>query len=1254
MFLTSVTLEVSTSQAKTAFTKQNDNQLGIYVQPATASELTALKSRVGVAEEDQNYTQLIVGHGTGYRPPTEKEWSSMAGNLNLVTQVIAKTSLSSSIDLSSTIWFPEIGDQEQQGSCVAWCVGYYIKTFQEAHEHNWDVSSASWVYSSPDYVLDKSHQSEIMSPAFIYNLAANGIDQGTSFDRGIGIICNNGVCSWANMPYAQNDYVSWPSEKAWIEAQLYRGNGNIQYLDLTTDSDLNNLKNLLNQYQPVGIAVDANKFSGFTSNDVLTTSNYVNPSENHANTVVGYDDNFAYTEGGTTHYGAFKIANSWGIGNGWEHVVDGFYWISYAAMKQSVQEGYLFSDKVNYEPELLASFSMSGVKTGDASFIVGLGDANAPLATINFNSFISGSNTYSYANKIYLDVTEFKNYVSSIYNQQYYLQAHNWGSIGATVTSFAVEYADYPSVPAVVGGGRTICLNLTLPSFTTSWANPETTNSDKDKIDLKAATASDKSGNLYTAYCDLYSETGKTALFIDKSTDDGLSWSRLKVGTNPSNLWNPALAIDPYSGDIYVGVEVEYSSRDHDIFVYQCIDGLWSWIQIAASGYDEIMPSITSEYLYGSNNRQYICFEYCTDTNDRDLMLAKTVNHGASWTTTKLLGGSDNNVYSQTSITNAEGNIYIAYRYSTDYSATGDIRLGFSSDFGSTWAQISNIDGFNYDCQLPSIAATHGGDVLMVAFQYQASSTNQDIYYSYSSNNGATWTKQQPLFASNLQNEKAPVLTVDGAGTVNPSVSGNIHAFCQYGRYVEYKFASSSQPTSWSANKLVNNQWSGDRISAGTRLVNGVFCPFAVWSDSRTKDLYFSDSGYPVTFTYTISGSGSPSVPSVTYSYLGTNTTMTANPAETVMVDGGSSYNYTNPLPDSNSTQRYSSINSAGTVWAPATVNPIYTCQFFLNVLSQYGNPIGQGWYDEGSTTVFTVSNPIEANSTTRYALSGWNGIGAGAYSGSLDTGIVVMNNALVEVAEWKVQYKVTFTAIPSGSASIIPVGETWQNQSEPLSIEASPNSGNSFLNWTVTGNISVDAPTQKSANATINGPGTITAYIDQTAASTSQSSSGGGSKQPSQSPPQSPAPTEATDKPTEHPTKQPKTTKTPDISIVESGLPVSTLAILTCVALAVIIPAAIISFSSGKKNKGYQNYRYRQPPNYPAPPQYPQYLPPQQYFAGPQAQQWFSDYSNPTPNPYESSPYGSPVATVTPCPYCRSPVQGDATSCPTCYRRIR
>ena len=113
------------------------------------------------------------------------------------------------------------------------------------------------------------------------------------------------------------------------------------------------LKQLIANGNLAIIAVNASFFySHLTTEDLWTLNNYNPTSTNHANTIVGYDDNYGpYTESGNPNtYGAFKVANSWSVGGAWEHVADGFYYISYECMKQRIQNIYLYQNYVNYQP----------------------------------------------------------------------------------------------------------------------------------------------------------------------------------------------------------------------------------------------------------------------------------------------------------------------------------------------------------------------------------------------------------------------------------------------------------------------------------------------------------------------------------------------------------------------------------------------------------------------------------------------------------------------------------------------------------------------------------------------------------------------------------------------------------------------------------------------------------------------------------------------------------------------------------------
>lgn len=462
-------LQVSYAANTGNLTQLNPQKPAILEHKVTSTEVEQLKSQIGVNEQGHNYNQLIDGHGTGLTPPTEAEWTDVAQTAYTVDS-IGDASAPASVDLSTTPWFPPIGNQANQGSCVAWAVGYYTKTFQEAKEHGWNLTGAKWEGGYSGYPT-ASYQSKIMSPAFVYNLIDGGYDQGSAFYQAIDLVCDVGESSWQTMPYNRNDYTSWPSETAWTEAPNNRGaSSGYQYMFFSSDSDIANLKSWIASENLAVIAMDANKYGGFASGDLWTLDNYVNPSVNHANTIVGYDDNFTYTEAGVTRYGAFKIANSWGVGFSGEHIPDGFYWISYEAMKQRVGSCMFFSDSVNYQPSLLAKFKISHNVRSDCLITVGLGTPTAQVKTKCLSDYVSGGNYPFCANNIVLDVTEFKDYMAPS-NQPFFLKVYDGGgNTTGTITYFGIENSAATGVPIPTIQGNYVYLTayypLTPPTLT--------------------------------------------------------------------------------------------------------------------------------------------------------------------------------------------------------------------------------------------------------------------------------------------------------------------------------------------------------------------------------------------------------------------------------------------------------------------------------------------------------------------------------------------------------------------------------------------------------------------------------------------------------------------------------------------------------------------------------------------------------------------------------------------------------------------
>jgi hypothetical protein len=432
----------------------------------TASELQAMENKLGVSVEGQDYNDVVDGHGTGLRAPTASEWQEISQTAQ-ITDSVTLPSAAASVDNSLLPWFPPVGNQGSEGACVGFSVGYYAKTFQEAKEHGWNLSGATCGGSYPGYPTP-TYQDRIMSPEFIYHLINAGTNNGGSFQDAINLVCNIGVSSWQKMPYSQVDHTSWPSEAAWAEAPYYRGNASgYQHLSIDTTSGIQTLKNLLASGILVSIGIDADLFSGLTSNDFWTLDNYAPAgasSINHANTIVGYDDSITYYESGLTRQGAFKVVNSWGIGSSWEHVADGFYWISYEAMRLRVgltSDGMFCYDMNGYQPELVASFKLSHAYRGECQITVGVGSTTSPIATKVFTQYIDGGSFPFPFGNMMLDITEFKSRLPLLTNQTYFLKVRDTGTTTVgTVTSFSIGNVSSPDAPRATIQNSNVYLTL--------------------------------------------------------------------------------------------------------------------------------------------------------------------------------------------------------------------------------------------------------------------------------------------------------------------------------------------------------------------------------------------------------------------------------------------------------------------------------------------------------------------------------------------------------------------------------------------------------------------------------------------------------------------------------------------------------------------------------------------------------------------------------------------------------------------------
>ena len=229
-----------------------------------------------------------VTYKTGALPVSQEDILSIMDTNVYSSNVYS--SLPSAVDNTSK--FPTPGDQGTQQSCVAWAVGYALKSNSEYLKRGWTISN-------------EIHH---FSPSYIYNQINDGEDAGADILTALNLIRNEGVCTLAYMDYDESDYTTQPNAIQTANAALYKA----KTFYLTTD-----IKNQIAQGNGVIVCIkvypDLKNLS--STNQIYDSTAGTAESLGHAICLIGYDDS----------KNAYKFINSWGTSWG----LGGYGWISY-------------------------------------------------------------------------------------------------------------------------------------------------------------------------------------------------------------------------------------------------------------------------------------------------------------------------------------------------------------------------------------------------------------------------------------------------------------------------------------------------------------------------------------------------------------------------------------------------------------------------------------------------------------------------------------------------------------------------------------------------------------------------------------------------------------------------------------------------------------------------------------------------------------------------------------------------------------
>ncbi|MCB1160204.1 MAG: hypothetical protein KDK45_22065, partial [Leptospiraceae bacterium] len=213
-------------------------------------------------------------------------------------------------------FFPAIGDQGQYGTCVAWAVGYNMKSYLEGIDQNAAPGSDNSKQFSPKYLFTSIPDAEKGSGC-----------GGTGFESALDSIVKNGIPKMSVVPYTNLGSCTYSS--SFIEQ--YKNDAtpfkieNYRRIDHTTDAGQAEIKEAIANNRPVVIGAKLDdRFMSWNSADVYGATgspsyNNVGQHAYHAMIIGGYDDSKS----------AYLVINSWGTS--WGNA--GTIWVDYNYFK---------------------------------------------------------------------------------------------------------------------------------------------------------------------------------------------------------------------------------------------------------------------------------------------------------------------------------------------------------------------------------------------------------------------------------------------------------------------------------------------------------------------------------------------------------------------------------------------------------------------------------------------------------------------------------------------------------------------------------------------------------------------------------------------------------------------------------------------------------------------------------------------------------------------------------------------------------
>ena len=318
----------------------------------------------------------------------------------------------------------------------------------------------------------------------------------------------------------------------------------------------------------------------------------------------------------------------------------------------------------------------------------------------------------------------------------------------------------------------------------------------------------------------------------------GAAWTTKRLTNTTGYSGWPDIAVD---GSNVYAVWYDHSSGNNDIYFRRSTNGGSGWQtakKLTTNAADSSYPAIAVD---GSNI--YAVWQDNTPGN-YEIYFRKSTDGGATWLTArKVMSTTGESSYPAIAVSGS--NVYVVWNDNTP--GNWEIYLRRSTDGGATWQTYKRVTNSAMASTFPAVAVD-GSNVHVVWEDYAPG--NFEIYFTKSTNNGATWQTAKRLSIT-ASTSYVPSVAVDGA---------NIHVVWEDitpGVFEIFFRKSADGGATWqTTRKLTNNSNGSYSPDIAVNGSNVCVVWFNIWCDIYFKKSADSGATWQTAEMLTIGNTG--------------------------------------------------------------------------------------------------------------------------------------------------------------------------------------------------------------------------------------------------------------------------------------------------------------------------------------------------------------------------------------------------------------